>query len=130
MNIPERYADIFDKQSFWHIATVGPNGEPQSSPVWATFDGTHIKFSLTRDRQKFRNLEAQPAVALSATDPDNGHRYLEVRGCLVGVEDDGDLAFLDTMAQKYLGLDKYPYHRPSDERVVMLVEPQRFSSMG
>lgn len=130
MALPAEYADIFDKQSFWHVATTGPDGNPQSSPVWATFDGTHIKFSLTRSRQKFRNLDANPAIALSATDPDNSYRYLEVRGRLVAVEDDTDLAFLNSMANKYMGLDEYPYHRPGDERVVMVIEPTATTAMG
>lgn len=32
--IPESQADLLDKPVFWHIATSGPNGELQSSPVW------------------------------------------------------------------------------------------------
>ena len=130
VTLPEQYADIFNKQSFWHIATIGPDNAPQSSPVWATFDGTHVKFSLTRGRQKFRNLDANPAIALSATDPDNSYRYLEVRGRVVSAEDDTDLAFINSMAKKYMGLDEYPNHRPGDERVVMVVEPTGTSAMG
>ena len=130
MTLPKSHADIFDKQSFWHIATISPDGTPQSSPVWATFDGTHIKFSLTRGRQKFRNLNTNPAVALSAIDPDNSYRYLEVRGRVVSLEDDTELAFVNSMAKKYMGLDKYPNHRPGDERVVISIEPTGASSMG
>ena len=130
MTIPEQYRDILDKPSFWHVATLGPEGAPQSTPVWADFDGTHVRFSQTRGRQKFRNLEANPAIAMSAVDPDNSYRYLEIRGRLVGVEDDADLAFINSMAKKYMGLDQYPYHQPGDERVVMVIEPTDSTSMG
>ena len=130
MTIPEQYRDILDKPSFWHVATLGPEGAPQSTPVWADFDGTHVRFSQTRGRQKFRNLEANPAIAMSAVDPDNSYRYLEIRGRLVGVEDDADLAFINSMAKKYMGLDQYPYHQPGDERVVMVIEPTGSTSMG
>jgi PPOX class probable F420-dependent enzyme len=130
MTLPKSHAGIFEKQSFWHIATISPDGTPQSSPVWATFDGTHSKVSLTRGRQKFRNLNTNPAVALSAIDPDNSYRYLEVRGRVVSLEDDTELAFVNSMAKKYMGLDKYPNHRPGDERVVISIEPTGASSMG
>ena len=129
MNIPESHTDIFEKQAFWHIATLGPAGEPQTTPVWAGWDGSHVLFSQTRSRQKFHNLEANPAIALSATDPDNAYRYIEIRGRVVRVDDDSSNAFIDSMAKKYMGVDAYPYHQPGDERVVMVVEPEHTTQM-
>lgn len=130
MTIPENYADILDKTAFWHIATVGPNAEPQSSPVWAGHADGNMLFSLTKGRQKYRNLVANPSIALSATDPDNAYRYLEIRGTVVRIEDDVDNAFINSMAKKYMDKDEYPFHQPGDERVVIVVEPTRTSQMG
>ncbi len=128
--IPTEYADIVDKLVFWHIATIGPDGSVQSSPVWAGWDGTNMRFSLTRGRQKFRNLQANPSIALSGSDPDNPYRYLEIRGRVIDVEDDASLAFINSMAKKYMGLDEYPFHQPGDERVVMVIEPTHTTHMG
>ena len=36
--------------------TVGPNGDAQVNPVWFSWDGERVAFSMTRDRQKFRNI--------------------------------------------------------------------------
>ncbi|MGB5756257.1 MAG: PPOX class F420-dependent oxidoreductase [Acidimicrobiales bacterium] len=128
--IPESYADLLDKIAFWHISTIGPAGRPQSSPVWAGHADGHIMFSLTKGRQKYRNLVANPAIALSATDPDNPYRYLEIRGTVVRIDEDPDNAFINSMAKKYMGQDEYPYHQPGDERVVMVIEPQHTTQMG
>ena len=128
--IPDNYADMLDKVAFWHIATTGPDGDPQSSPVWAGHADGKIMFSLTRGRQKYRNLQAKPAIALSATDPDNPYRYLEIRGTVVRVDDDADNAFINSMAKKYMGVDEYPFHQPGDERVVMIIEPTHTTQMG
>ena len=128
--IPDNYADLLDKKVFWHIATAGPDGQLQSSPVWGGFDGGHFVFSLTRGRQKFRNLEANPSIAISGTDPDNPYRYLEIRGTVVAVDDDSSNAFIDSMAKKYMEVDEYPFHQPGDERVVMRIEPTNTSQMG
>ena len=128
--IPDEYADLLDKPVFWHIATAGPDDEIQSSPVWGGWDGEHFVFSLTRGRQKYRNLVRNPTIALSGTDPDNSYRYLEIRGTVVRIDDDSSNAFIDSMAKKYMGVDAYPFHQPGDERVVMVVEPRRTTQMG
>lgn len=128
--IPEQYQDLLTKQSFAHIATVGPDGEPQSSPVWIDWDGQHILFSQTKSRQKLHNLQREPRIAMSMIDPGNPYRYLEVRGVVDGVEDDPNNAFINKMAKKYMGQDTYPYHRPGDERVVVKVRPEHTSQMG
>ena len=88
--IPDSHADILDSMAMWHVATVGPGGQPQSSPVWIGWDGTHVRFSNLTTRQKYRNLAARPEVALSATDPGDPYRYLEVRGRVARIDDDPD----------------------------------------
>lgn len=130
MTIPEDYLDLLDKPAFWHIATTGPQGEMQSSPVWMGHADGNLLFSLTTGRQKYRNLDANPSVALSATDPENPYRYLEVRGSVVRVDQDVDNAFINSMAKKYMGKDEYPYHQPNDQRVVMVVKPDHTTQMG
>ena len=130
MCIPESHADILDKPAFASVATIGPNGEPQNNPVWFGWDGSRIRFSQTTTRQKYRNVSVDRRVALSILDPDDPYRYLEVRGVVVDVEDDPDLVFINSMAHKYLGLDRYPWHQPGDERVVIVVEPTRTTTMG
>ncbi len=130
MPIPESHVDILDKKAFASVATIGPNGEPQNNPVWFGWDGSKIRFSQTTTRQKYRNVHADGRVALSILDPDDPYRYLEVRGVVEDVENDPDLAFINSMALKYLGLDRYPWHQPGDERVVIVVEPTHTTTMG
>jgi PPOX class probable F420-dependent enzyme len=128
--IPEDYANLLDTTALAHVATIGPHGEPQSNPVWFDWDGEHVKFSQTKTRQKYRNIQRDPRVALSLVDPENPYRYLEIRGEVDRIEEDPDLDFINSMAKKYLGMDKYPYHQPGDERVVVFVRPEHTTQMG
>jgi len=130
--IPASHVDLFDLPAVWHIATIGPNGEPHVSPVWATFDGTHVRFPHAEGRQKWRNLCDDDRIALSATDPANNERYLEVRGRLVGWESDGALGLLDAMAKKYRDEDEFPreHAAPLDKRCTAVVEPLHCTTMG
>jgi PPOX class probable F420-dependent enzyme len=123
-------ADLLESNALAHVATVGPKGEPQVNPVWFGWDGTHLRFSQTTTRQKYKNVQREPRIALSIVDPENPYRYLEIRGRVVAVEPDPNLDFINSMAKKYLGQDKYPWHNPGDERVVIVVEPERTSGMG
>lgn len=50
--IPQEGLDILSCQSFAHLATIGPHDEPQSSPVWFEWDGTYVRISQTKTRQK------------------------------------------------------------------------------
>ena len=122
--IPASHVDLFDLPAVWHIATIGPDGEPHVSPVWATFDGTHVRFPHAEGRQKWRNLCADDRIALSATDPANNERYLEVR--------DGALGLLDAMAKKYRDEDEFPreHAAPLDKRCTAVVEPLHCTTMG
>lgn len=130
--IPDSHADLldWDTKALGHVATVGPGGEPQSSPVWIDWDGEHLKFSLTTTRQKYRNLHRDKRVSVSIVDPNNAYRYLEVRGELDEVEPDPNIDFISRMANKYLGKERYPWHREGDERVIMKVHPTSASTMG
>lgn len=128
--IPSGYEDLLTSTALADIATIGPHGEPQVNPVWFDWDGTHVRFSQTKTRQKLHNLQRDPRIALSIVDPANPYRYLEIRGRVVAVEEDPNLDFINSMAKKYLNQDKYPWHRPGDERVIIVVEPERTTQMG
>ena len=128
--IPEGYRDLLESKALAHVATIGPDGEPQVNPVWFGTQDGDILFSQTTTRQKIRNLQRDSRIALSIVDPENDYRYLEIRGRVVRVDPDPDKAFIDSMAQKYLGQEKYPWNRPGDERVVMVVEPEHTTQMG
>lgn len=126
----EQYNDLLQSNGLANIATIGPDGEPQNNPVWFDYDGEHILFSQTQNRQKLRNLERDPRIALTIVDPTNPYRYVEIRGAMAKVEVDPDNAFINKMAKKYLGQDVYPWHRPGDQRMVVYVKPERTLSMG
>jgi len=128
--IPPQHEDILRKKSFGHVATIGPDGNPQSSPVWIDYDGRYLYLSQTTGRQKYRNLRRRPEVSISATDPDDPYHYVEVRGNVVRFDPDDGNRFIDSMAKKYIGQDTYPWAQPGDERVVVVVEPTRVTSQG
>jgi PPOX class probable F420-dependent enzyme len=128
--IPADMEDLLASTALAHVATIGPGGEPQSSPVWFDWDGRYLRFSQLAQRQKVRNLRRDPRVAVSIVDPANPYRYLEMRG-VARIEPDPDLAFVDKVTFKYLREGRDPARNPpGEERVVVVVEPGHITRMG
>jgi PPOX class probable F420-dependent enzyme len=128
--IPEKFRDLFNKRAFAALTTLMPDGSPQTTPVWVDFDGQYVIFNSAKGRQKDRNVRRDPRVALAVVDPENPYRYLEVRGKVAEITEDGAAAHIDKMAKKYLGVDKYPYAQPGEVRVLYKIRPEHTTTMG
>jgi PPOX class probable F420-dependent enzyme len=121
--IPSKYRDLFDKRAFANLATLMPDGRPQVTPVWVDFDGGYILINSAKGRQKDKNMRRDPRVSLAIQDPDDPYRYVEIRGAVVEVTEQGADAHIDKMAKKYLGKDKYPFRTPTEVRVLYKIRP-------
>lgn len=128
--IPEKYKDLFQKRAFASLGTLMPDGRPQVTPVWCDFDGEHVIFNSARGRQKDKNVRRDPRVAMAIIDPENPYRYLEIRGRVVEITEEGAGEHIHKMAKKYLGVDKYPYGQPGEVRVLYKIKPEHTTVMG
>ena len=128
--IPDKYRDLFNKKAFASLGTLMPDGRPQVTPVWCDVEGDLVIINSAKGRQKDRNLRRDPRVSLAIIDPDNPYRYLELRGRVVEITEQGAAAHIDKMAKKYLGVDKYPYKNPNEIRVIYKIQPDHATMMG
>ena len=81
-------------------------------------------------RQKDRNIRRDPRVAVTVMDPENPYRYVEVRGRVREITQDGADAHIDRMAKKYLGQDQYPFRQPGEQRVLYKIGIEKAHAMG
>jgi PPOX class probable F420-dependent enzyme len=123
--IPASHGDLLTRPLFAHLATVRPDGTPQANPMWFSWDGTHLRFTHTTARRKYRNISSHPDVAVAIQDPEAPYRYLEVRGTVVRIDPDPEAEFFAELADRY----SFPHRRPGDapDRVVLVVEPRTVS---
>jgi PPOX class probable F420-dependent enzyme len=128
--IPSEYLDLLQqKKAFANLATLMPDGSPQVTPVWFDYTGGVIRVNSAKGRTKTRNMKEGALVALSIMDPDNAYRYLQVRGKVTRVTEEGASAHIDSLAKKYLGQDKYPWGQPGEVRVIYKVQVDHTTSM-
>jgi PPOX class probable F420-dependent enzyme len=128
--IPDNFIDLLNKATFAHLATTMADGRPQVTPVWIDFDGSLVLVNSGTGRVKDKNMRRDNRVALSILDPDNPYRYLSILGEVVEVTETGANEHIDRLAKKYLGKDKYPYHRPGESRVIYKIRPDKVSTHG
>ncbi len=121
--LTDKHIELLRRPVFAHVATVMPDGTPQSTPVWIDTDGESVVFNTARGRTKARNIERQPTVAISVVNDENPYEMLQLRGRAELIDEGAD-AHIDTMAKKYLGQDSYPFRQPGEQRVIVRVTPE------
>jgi PPOX class probable F420-dependent enzyme len=120
--------EAFEDTNFWHLATVNPDGSPQSTPVWVSTRDGKILVNTALGRKKPRNISRDPRVALSwhGETPDGDYRNIQVQGSVVGtITGDEAEKDIDDLALKYIGKTPYPWRKPEEQRVTYLIEPLR-----
>ena len=129
--ISDKNKDLLtEKKAFASLATVMPDGSPQVTPVWFDVAGDKIRVNTARGRIKDRNMSQNARVALAITDPDNPYRYVQIRGRVTNITEEGADAHIDSLAKKYMGVDAYPFRRPGEVRVIYEIEPTSTQMMG
>jgi len=126
--ITASHRDLLENPHTVVFATVGADGQPQVTAIWAMLDGDVVRTSLHKGRQKYKNLLAHPQVTLFVIDPKNPYRTLEVRAT-AEVTDDTDLEFLQRLLHRY-GTDLEHFPAPTQDRVVITLHPTRIVENG
>jgi PPOX class probable F420-dependent enzyme len=101
--IPVSHRDLVECPPVAALTTLAADGSPQTSVVWCDFDGTFVRVNTMRGFAKERNMRRDPRVTLLCYDPARPARYLEVRGTVVRMTEDGAAEHLDRIASKYAG---------------------------
>jgi PPOX class probable F420-dependent enzyme len=129
--IPDQYLDLLQqKKALASLATVMPDGSPQVTPVWFDYKGGLVRVNSAKGRVKTRNMSEGARVAVAIVDPENPYRYIQIRGRVARVTEQGASEHIDALSKKYLGKDKYPFGQPGEVRVTFEIEPTSTQVMG
>ena len=125
LTLPEAVRALVDGRNFATVATLDPDGGPQTSVVWVGLDDGDLVFSATEDRRKVRNLRRDPRISVSITDAENPYRHTQLRG-RVTITPDPDKTLPRALSHKYLAQDPPP-EGPETERVVVRLEVDKIA---
>jgi PPOX class probable F420-dependent enzyme len=121
--LSQEIKQLLDRPNFAHLATLMPDGAPQSVPVWVGRDGDLILVCTGEGSLKARNTRRDPRVALSIVDFHDPYMEVQCRGRVVERRPDPDLAIMDPVSRKYTG-KPFPFRDPAG-RVALVIEVEK-----
>ncbi|MEU0096345.1 PPOX class F420-dependent oxidoreductase [Kribbella sp. NPDC006257] len=119
--------DLVDGPNTGVLATINPDGAPQTSVVWVGRDGDDVLISTTAGLRKETNLRRDPRASLLIVDKDDPARYVEIRGTATVSEDVGR-ALAVQLNEKYVGPgagQEYLALPPEIVRAVIRITPDK-----
>ncbi|MBN1284818.1 MAG: PPOX class F420-dependent oxidoreductase [Anaerolineae bacterium] len=128
--IPGSHKDLLNEPIHAVFTTMMPDGQPQSSLVWCSYDGEHVLVNTTRERQKGKNVQANPKVTLLVIDPHDSGRWIEIRG-EAELTEEGALEHIDQLTRQYTGKQHYygeifpAEQRAKETRVICKIMPKK-----
>jgi len=129
--IPASHLDLLTGPVYAVFTTVAANGQPENTVVWCSWDGSYVLVNTAAGRRKHKNVLANPKVALTAVDPKDPYRWIDVRGVVEQIEEDKDYASINAHAKLYVGVDEYyggyaPIERKgTEDRIILKIRPER-----
>ena len=133
MNIPDTHKDLLVNPIHGVLTTMMPDGQPQMSIVWVDFDGIHVLINSTLERQKGKNMQMNPRVNVLVIDPKDVARYIEIRGDVVEITQEGAINHANKQTRSYTNGGKQLFYgdiyqeekKDKETRVVFKVLPSK-----
>ncbi|HEY3737923.1 MAG TPA: PPOX class F420-dependent oxidoreductase [Jatrophihabitans sp.] len=126
IELPQHAKDLLDAPNHVVVGTLNPDGSPQTSVLWATYDGDDILLSTIKQRAKYRNWVGDPRTSVTIIDESNPYTYVEVRG-VVGLTEEGGPELIEALSQTYLGKSYTNDEGTDNIRVVARLTPAKVS---
>ncbi len=132
LSIPPEFLDLLSNEvrAYAYLATLMPDGSPQVTPVWFDTDGEYILVNSAAGRVKDKNMRARPQVAITIADPRTPYRYLQIRGRVVAITEEGAEEHIDRLAGKYTGVPKRSWDHAGEVRVTYQILPEKVDAHG
>jgi PPOX class probable F420-dependent enzyme len=128
--LKKQQKQFLDENPFVGIATtLRDDGSPHSTVVWVDLEDGKPSFNTALGRAKPSHLQHDPRASLLVVDPNDAYKWVAVSGHAQLTEDGAD-AQIDKLAKKYIGKDKYPWRKPAETRVKVLIEPEKVDASG
>jgi PPOX class probable F420-dependent enzyme len=129
MTLSDDTKALLDGANFAHLATVMPDGSPQSVPVWVGREGDRILICTSEKSLKARNTARDPRVSISIVDFRNPYSEVQIRGRVTERRPDPDLKLMDPISMKYTG-KPFPFRDPNGQVGLFIeVEKDRYTKL-
>ncbi|HYV16335.1 MAG TPA: PPOX class F420-dependent oxidoreductase [Conexibacter sp.] len=128
--IDGRARELLEAKNFCVVGTLRRDGTAHQVPVWVDVEEDHVLLNSAVGRAWPTNAERDPRVSLLVDNMENPYEYVSIRGRVAEITQEGADAHIDKLAKKYLDKDSYPFRTPSEQRIIVRVEPEHVKMWG
>ena len=122
--LSDKQAQLLLDKNFGSLATLRADGSPMVTPVWVDWDGQRVIVNTLRARDKPHQIARDPRVEIAVFSFENPYQHVRISG-RAELSDEGAEEHIDRMSKKYVGEESYPWRAPGDQRVLVLITPER-----
>ncbi len=116
---------LLEEPNYAVLSVARADGTVQSVVVWQDPEDGGVAVNSAEGRDWPANLRRAKNATILVIDRENPYEWVSISGPLVQDTHDGANDHIDALSKKYIGQDKYPYHRPGEERVKFVIGPER-----
>ena len=116
--------ELLTKPNHAVLSTFNRDGSIHSTVIWINVEDGQIACNSARGRVWPTNLERDPRANLTVLDEGNPYEYVVISGNATEASEGAD-EHIDTLAQKYINQEKYPWRVEGEERVKFFVSPDK-----
>lgn len=121
----EKATKLIEGKNFAFLAVLLPDGSPMVTPMWIDHDGDLVLLNTAMGRVKQKQATKGKPVSIAITNLNDMYERVTIQGRVVDQVHEGAEAHIDKLANKYTGAKKYERSSPTEERVILKIEPVR-----
>jgi PPOX class probable F420-dependent enzyme len=129
-SIDGRAEELLKGANFCNVSTLRADGGIHAAPVWIDVQNGQPVLNTAEGRAWPRNLERDPTVTLTVQNTENPYEYVSIRGRVAERTHEGADEHIDSLANKYLGQETYPYRQPGEQRLIIRIAPEHVHVWG
>lgn len=127
--LPQSVKNLLEDKAYGHVVTINKDGSPQITMIWMDVDGDTPQFNTAEGRVKPSNIRNNPNVIVTVQSKDDPQAYAAIYGKAT-VTTEGADDQIDKLANRFLGLDSYPFRQPGEQRLLVKIDVEKIRGMG
>ncbi len=101
--LPAELSEFLAKPNPCVIATLNPDGHPNTVATWYLWEDGRVLVNMDASRARLTNIRRDPRVSLTVLDEASWYNHVSLRGQVVELVEDDDLADIDRLSTHYMG---------------------------
>jgi PPOX class probable F420-dependent enzyme len=120
-----RVREMFEGKNYAVVSVPRPDGTVQTIIAWVHPEGDALTLNSAEGRAWPSNLRKAGTATVTVMADSDPYEWASVTGRLREITTDGADDHIDSLSKKYIDQDSYPYRQADEQRLKIVLEPER-----